>query len=182
MLLGLAGTPAARAEGDGVYGRLDSDLRLAASLGVAWQAAQGRLNATGSLRLRYLYAVGLFGGVDASTAALRPFGGVELRPLFPALLLTDAFSGSAWLDLTVQSLGLEAGLAAAPAAPGGLAPFLGLSLESPLRPPSAPGPSVWLRLSARWWRAEEGPPRSGWRLGATLLLDWRLPSHPISGD
>ncbi len=176
--------PPLAAEGDGIYGRFDTDLRLALNAGGG--AALGRTTPDGvahaAARIRFLYAVGLGLGTNLGPRGAEGFAGFELRPLFPTLFFLNAFSGTAWTDLTLQSCGLEVGLwTPADAFGTRWRPYLALSLESPLRPPDRPGPSLWVRMETRWLASQDASSQgSEWRLLLSVLLDLRLPGHPLS--
>jgi hypothetical protein len=138
----LCASPDARAAGvEPSYGRVEGDMTLVAGAGVA--LASGGPRAAGELRARYLETAGIFGtyedgAIVGSSAAPRRVvaAGLELRPLFLYRWLQGHETRRAWLDLTVDSIGLELGLvwqepqgAAFASSPG----FeLGLGLEVPL--------------------------------------------------
>ncbi len=174
-----------RAEGDGLYGRFDTDLRLAGNVGGDFTPSSNPSDVAlhVSARMRLLYAAGLGIGTSLGPRGGEGFAGLELRPLFPALFLMDAFSGDAWMDLTIQSLGLEVGLWTPIEGFGARwSPYAALSLESPLRPPNRRGPSLWARLEARWLALSDADRRRrrAWRVLLSLSMDVRLPGHPIS--
>ncbi|MCS6798383.1 MAG: hypothetical protein NZ898_07620 [Myxococcota bacterium] len=142
----------ARAEGDGAYGRLDADVTLHASLGAGAVLATGESAAVARLGARWVESAGAW-----TAAEWRPNGGsallsagVALRPLFPALFLLDRSTGIDWVDLTVQSVGLELGVVWGPLGAGaGAALQVGASLEAPLvRWKGADG--LYLALGVRW--------------------------------
>ena len=185
MALALALVPqlAAAAPGDGLYRRFDRDfvLDLAAGGGLRGGVHDDpALVATGTLRLRYLDAAGvvleLGGGPDAGTS-LRV--GAELRPLFPALFLTDRWAGRPWPELMLQSLFLELLVERLPLGEPGLGLVAGLGIDVPITPPRGHG-AVWrgafLRLLGRWTVADDrfqrGPDarQSGFTLMAQLAL------------
>lgn len=150
----------ADANDDGLYGRFDGDLWLGAALGggAAFVVSEGSRDAAVlELRARYLDSVGpvlyaqgsgLFGGAGAWQLG----GGVEIRPLFLARFLTARSLGKAWLDVLIDSLGLEVGITAdgIDARPRA-ALFVGGGLEIPL---FLGAPRVSLRLGARWVHAD----------------------------
>lgn len=98
---------------DGVYGRFDGDLALAAALGVELEDAEprGALRAsahylwTAGAYLRYADAFGSAGPRPARVLSL----GVDLRPLFLPRFALDYSQGPALLDLTLDSLSLTGG-------------------------------------------------------------------------
>ena len=98
---------------DGVYGRFDGLLALAASAGAELEGGEPR----GALKLsaHYLWTAGVYARYSDAfgQAEQRPRRvaslGVDVRPLFlPRFALNDEH-GPAWLDLTLDSLSLNAG-------------------------------------------------------------------------
>jgi len=98
---------------DGVYGRFDGSLTLAASLGGELEAADAR----GALKLsaHYLWTAGAyarysdaFGGAEKRPARVASLG-VDVRPLFLPRFALDSERGPAILDLTLDSFSLSAG-------------------------------------------------------------------------
>jgi hypothetical protein len=149
-----------RAEGpaDGTYGRIAGDMTLVGALGGVVAARGPRAEA--ELRLRYLQSVGAFvsyedGAVLGSSAEPERVltAGVEARPLFFFRWLRGREGGSAWLDLAIDSLGLELGAVFAQPAGTGFASVgglqLGLGVEVPLLPRST-GPWIGLHGGVRW--------------------------------
>jgi len=193
VLAAVAGASAtARADGggDGVYGRLDGDVVLAAGAGGGYRTGP-EAGAVGELQLRasYLGTAGLLVAPSVGPTA-RLLLAVDFRPLFPALFLQNLFTGSEWLDLLVQSVGLELGAAVdrldEPDGRGvGLA--VGFGVDVPLVLPSMWGHGVFLRLGARHVRApaaDQVAPSGGaadWTLCAVLtvpaLVDLGLAEH-----
>lgn len=106
----------ARADDDGLYGRLDGDVRLSVGVGAGARFPGTAVGAAPiglvELRARYLDSAGVFVAGDTDDSRWRLSGGVELRPLFLARFLLNHESGRSHLDLLVDSLGLELGLAA----------------------------------------------------------------------
>ena len=108
----------ARAEGavEPSYGRVEGDVTLVAGAGGA--VASGGPRAEGELRARYLETAGVFGtyedgpivGLDAGPRRVVA-AGLELRPLFLYRWLQGHETHRARLDLAIDSLGLELGLA-----------------------------------------------------------------------
>lgn len=99
---------------DGVYGRFDGALTLAASAGTELQTGAAR----GSLRVsaHYWWTAGIyarfadaFGGADAGRAERVASFGVDLRPLFLPRFARNYEQGPPLLDLTLDSLSLTAG-------------------------------------------------------------------------
>jgi len=143
---------------DTAHGRIDGDGSASLALGTAFGPRAPR--AALDLRLRYLWTAGvfvtyedgpLFGTRSEPRRALA--GGIELRPLFLAKWLQGKETGNAYLDLTIDSLGLELGAVfLQPAFTSfGSKPGLqaGLGLQVPLLP-RATGPVMGLHGGARW--------------------------------
>ncbi|MFK7999793.1 MAG: hypothetical protein AB8H86_09355 [Polyangiales bacterium] len=139
----------AHADDDGAYGRFDHGLVFALGAGGS-VSTNGELRVEGEVRMRILDAAGpvlsLSGAPDRQTFVI---AGVELRPLFPALFLLDAWSGKEWVDVFLQSIGIELGAAFFPG-DSGVAFAYGFSVEVPLAL-SRPGPfdGLGLRIAAR---------------------------------
>lgn len=98
---------------DGVYGRFDGALTLAASLGGELEASDPR----GALKLtaHYLWTAGAyarysdaFGGSSERPARVASLG-IDVRPLFLPRFALDTEHGPAILDLTLDSFSLSAG-------------------------------------------------------------------------
>lgn len=105
----------ARSRGeDATHGRLEGDvsLGLGAGAAIAARAPRGLIDA----RVRYLEVVGIFGSYeDALGGPAEPerviATGVEVRPLFFGRWLRGMRTGSAFMDLTIDSFSLEIGAA-----------------------------------------------------------------------
>lgn len=194
LLVSLAVGGARAQDGDGVYRRLDTDATLALGVGggvvLGSDASEG--DAAGAAlveaRLRVLDAAGPVVAYRWSGAA----GGylllgVELRPLWPMLWLIDKPIGVEWVDLLLQSLGVELAAVVLPLGQPssadvdrGVALSVGVAVEIPLVLPSrmrGAGRGVFLRLAARridGTPAFRGTPTdrdlSEWSLHATLQL------------
>lgn len=150
---------AARAdEGDTVYGRLSGDLVLSAGLGggVALNDRVGpdvTYTTTLELRGRIVDSGGLF-----VAAEWRPEGdsrvlvGIDLRPVFLARFLLNLQSGDPWVDLFVDSIGLDLGVALGPLDDDvGAATTVGLGVDVPLvLPDGADFGGVFFRIATRW--------------------------------
>jgi hypothetical protein len=144
---------------DGLYGRFAGDLWLGAALGGGVLAAPGGARDAGvlELRARYLDSVGPFlfaqgSGLFGQESGWQLGGGVEIRPLFLARFLTARSLGNAWLDVLIDSLGLELGMAATGLeAHTRAALMVGGGLEIPL---FLGAPRVSLRLGARLVHAD----------------------------
>jgi hypothetical protein len=103
----------ARADEDTTYGRIEGDVALSLGAG-ATIAPRGPRGAV-DLRARYLDTAGLFVtyedfGIDPRRVLATGF---ELRPLFLARWATGRHAQKGRLDLFIDSLGLELGLALA---------------------------------------------------------------------
>lgn len=184
------GASPARADGpgDGIYRRFDTDLALhLAAGGGAWlDGAEARATTLVELRARVVDAAGPFvafqGAPDAPGVLV---AGIELRPLWPALFLVNRFTGHEWLDLFLQSLSVELGVAVLPLggpdaldAERGLGLAVGLGVDVPLVLPSRTQGAfrgLALRLMARrgdatpgYRAAPEERDLSHWTIGATL--------------
>ncbi len=157
----IASTASALDGPDTSYGRIDGDLSASLALGATFGPRAPR--AALDLRLRYLWTAGVFATYEdgpllgSSSEPRRAFaGGIELRPLFLAKWLQGKETGNAYLDLTIDSLGLELGAVfLQPAgASFGSKPGLqaGLGLQVPIFP-RATGPVIGLHGGARWSNA-----------------------------
>ncbi len=160
LVLAFAGRAAAdEGAGDGLYGRFDGDVWLAAGLGAGAVVDHGaaRDGSTLELRARFLDSVGPFAfaqaeGLAGSGAAWSIGGGLELRPLFLARFLTNNSLGREWLDVLIDSLGLELGVVAlSPAQRAQAALVFGGGLEVPLVLGAV---RISLRVGVRWMHAE----------------------------
>jgi hypothetical protein len=153
----------ASAEGaiDPSYGRVQGDLTLVAGLGAT--VAEGGARAEGELRVRYLESVGVFGAyedgplVGSSSEPRRVLvGGLEVRPLFLFRWLKGHEMRRAWLDLALDSFGLELGAVAMQPAGTSFASQAGVqagvAFELPVLP-DATGPWVGLHAGVRWSEA-----------------------------
>lgn len=145
---------------DGVYGRLDRDLVLSAELlGAAVRAPDGTWQPGGdlTLRARYLEMLGLALGYARALGGARAdalFLAVDFRPAFLARINFDMQRGPRWVDLMLDSIGVELGAAwVRPGEPygagSGLAGVVGTGVELPLHWRDGGG-AVMLRLGARW--------------------------------
>ena len=160
----IASTVRAAGGPDTAHGRIDGD--LSASLGVGATFGPRGPRSAADLRLRYLWTAGLFATYEdgplfsSTTEPRRAFAtGIELRPLFLARWLQGYDSGNGWVDLTLDSLGLELG--AVFMQPTGTSfgsrPGLqaSLGLQIPVLP-HATGPVVGVHAGARWSSAALG--------------------------
>ena len=144
--------------GDGAYGRLDGDLALSIAGGGALVLGErGGPDPTGSatleLRARVLDSAGVVVAPE-----WRPEGtsrlvlAIDLRPVFLARFLLNGESGRAWVDLMIDSIGLDLGAALVLGREGdvGAGVAVGLGLDLPLYEPSPGDPLVALRVAWRW--------------------------------
>lgn len=112
----LTAAPAAWAQSpDGVYGRLRGDLSLSVEL-LGGAADTGAWGGAGSVavRARSLDMVGAVIGYDRTFSGARfdhLFAAVDFRPAFFARWSYDYERGPGWLDLFVDSIGIELGAA-----------------------------------------------------------------------
>jgi hypothetical protein len=98
---------------DGVYGRFDGNLALAASAGAELEGGEPR--AALKLSAHYLWTAGLyarysdaFGGADERPLRVASLG-IDARPLFLPRFALDLEHGPAFLDLALDSFSLNAG-------------------------------------------------------------------------
>jgi hypothetical protein len=148
-VLAVAGSARADSPPDGVYGRLDGDFVLSAGAGGGAHLDDLATSATwtGELRFRYLDTAGLVVAVQEED--LRAIVAGDFRPLFLIRFLLNEWSGRAFLDLLLDSVGFELGAALLrPFDDGtGVALALGCGFDVPIATP------VFLRLAARHVRA-----------------------------
>ncbi len=148
---------------DGVYGRLrgDAALSLEAGGGVAF-APDGVRPAIGvTARARFLDMAGIFLTYDNAPGATRLDAlslGVDLRPAMFGRIFSDLEHGPRFLDLFVDSIGVDVGLAwvrpgDAWGAGSGLAWVFGGGFDLPLV--WSRGSGLTLRIGARWIHAAE---------------------------
>lgn len=173
--IALGAPRAARAEGDGIYGRFDGDLDLSVGAGPA--VAAGGLAAGAAARALYLGTAGLVGtwvdalGADRSIARSLSLA-VEVRPLFLARWGTDRERGPARLDLALDSIALAIGPAWTARRGGSLgaaAIEVAGSLEVPLAG-RATGPWIGARGALRFPSDDFGAGGSLADRGAELLF------------
>lgn len=160
----LAPLHAAAQVGDGAYGRLDGDLSLSAGLGGGPVFGQvGGPDATGAATLELRARVVDTGGPFLA-GEWRPEGpdrivvGVDLRPVFLIRFLMNAESGDPWLDLFVDSIGLDLGAAIGPLDSGvGAAFAFGAGVDVPLfLPNGGVAGALFLRLGMRYVASQQG--------------------------
>jgi hypothetical protein len=196
LALALAWAPEVARADDGAYGRFEGDLMLAAGAG-AGLAPGGPTFAAGGRALflssagPYLTYADSFGS-EGPELARRLGLGVSLAPLFLARYAADAERGPAWLDLLVDSLALDAGVAWLTPAAGDFDDTPGLELGVSLALPlgsEASGffvePRLALLLSdAALGRDPRGPlPDALGALTVTLAYHAIVASHLVdAGD
>jgi hypothetical protein len=125
---------------DDTYGRIEGDLSLLGGLGATFGPRAPRASA--EIRARYLGAAGLFASYEdalglAVTTPRRLFAlGLEGRPAFLGRWLLGKETGVAFLDLVVDSVGVDLGVVFAQPSDKPLSPRpgfeSGLGLEIPL--------------------------------------------------
>ena len=170
-------------DGDGAYRRWDHNTFVVMGVGGGTVHRGGELGGTlaASVRVRIADAAGPFAAFRWSpTLGNHLLLGAELRPLWPALFLLDLSTGHEWLDLTLQSIGVELGVALLPLDQSLGAGFgMGFGIELPLNLPSATGGhfhGVALRLAARrvWssarFQGAHPDDLSEWSVLASLLI------------
>ncbi len=152
-----ADLPVRQGDTDPTDGRIDGDLDVVVGLGgtLYGNGARGVAEA----RLRYVETAGVFVtyedgfGDDATPSHRAVTAGLEVRPLFLARWLTGRELGLSWLDLAIDSFGLELGACFQQPAERSFdsLPALqaGLGLELPLLS-RATGPWLGLHAGGRW--------------------------------
>jgi hypothetical protein len=182
LMLGLA-KAAFAAPDDGTYGRLDGDVELDASAGVAF--AEGGPSLALSAAALYLTTAGLYASyvdaVGSNAVSRRSIAtGIVLRPLFLGRYASDLERGPAHFDLLLDSIALEVGAFWGARRDEGIAAEpgleLSLGLDLPVLP-SANGPFLAVRSVLRWHAADFGgdrDPSGVVQRGAlvTLALAW----------
>ncbi len=157
-------------EAGGVYGRFDGDLVLSAEVMGSLADTPSGLAGSASVaaRARFMEMTGLGVGYDRAIASQRHdalWAAVDLRPAWLARLNYDWERGPRWLDLALDSIGVEVGAAWLRPGEGGGAGFvLGGGFELPLA--WRRGDGVMLRVAARWitsrpWDAQGTGARDG---------------------
>lgn len=170
--------PSARAQdGDGVYGRFDASSSVVLGAGAIVAAETGDVGALLDARVRVIDAAGLATSVVlAPDRRTRLFAGVELRPLFPGLFLQSMSTGRWFVDLLIQSLGVELGVDVALARNAPVGFVWGLSLEVPILSPERFAHGLGIRLGMRhtafFGDARPNPTRdaSGYELYGMLAI------------
>jgi hypothetical protein len=167
---------AQEAPGDGVYGRFNGDLNLSAGLGAGLVIPTDD-RYTIELRARYLDSAGVVIAPEWTPSEHSGAVGValELRPLFLARFLSNTYTGLPWVDLTLDSFGIEVGSWLGPFNGGfGAALLIGTGIELPLG--SRTNRGFWLRIAGRYLYASQNDraaPAGGrsevWIMGALLF-------------
>lgn len=146
---------------DGVYGRLHADTTLSLEAGagplLSFTDTEPHVALATTFRARALDMTGAFLGYqhairDNNAIVL----GIDLRPLVFARIFSDLEHGPRWLDLTIDSLGLELGTALLrPGLPrhegAGLALVVGSGIDVPFA--WSEGTGLLLRFAVRWLHA-----------------------------
>lgn len=165
-----AAAPARAQDGDTVYGRLGAWVTMSAEAGggvaLGDPAGDPRGALEVALRARILDSAGLvLAGQWRPDARSRVIVAADLRPVFLARFLLNAESGAQWLDLFVDSICLELGVALLPLDESvGAALALGLGLDIPLWLPSRGSEGIFVHLGFRHVyadAADERGPTSG---------------------
>lgn len=135
---------------DGAYGRFDGSLHADLAVGAGVSEA-GDASLVWHARLRYVDSVGLVLRGDhmlSNDAATRLFAGLELRPLFPARFLVNSEFGLEWLDLLVDSVGMELGASFIGPAEAPPRLTMAFGVDVPIVPPSIFGHGIFVHLAA----------------------------------
>jgi hypothetical protein len=145
-------------DNDGFYDRFNGDLvlTLEANSGLLESPAGLRPYVSVAARTRYLGMIGLCLAYDRALSGPRTDAlwlATDFRPFMAARINFDMQHGPRWLDLTLDSIGLDLGVAwLRPGEPlrrgGGLGLVLGTGVELPLA--WRDGRAVLLRLEGRW--------------------------------
>lgn len=156
-LAALAPSPARADGGDTVYGRFDGDLVVAMGMGggaAIGDRRSGSVTATTTLELRarVLDTAGLLIAPEwRAEAGSRVVIAVDLRPLFLLRWFLNQESGDLWLDLFVDSIGMELGAAIAPLdEEAGLGLAMGGGVDVPIVIRSRIAGGLFLRIAVRW--------------------------------
>lgn len=187
ILAALTLAPAARADEDGAYGRLDADLGLRLEAGATFHRGGPSFSALTSAI--YLDTAGIYASYfdalrDGPDARRSIAAGVRVQPLFLARYFKNMERGPAHLDLLIDSLALDVGAFWAQgrdhfeATPGmelgvGIAlPFIG----------DASGPVVSARGAVRLATAEFDGSRGEAAGFFTVAIGWRQLVHAHLAD
>ncbi len=181
LALAFAAIPAfAEAQGDGVYGRLDGDVTLEVGLGggVAFEGPATLGAGVLDLRARYLDMAGILVGAELRPdGASRVLVGIDLRPVWLARFVLGGSLRDRYLDLFLDSIGLDLGVAVLPLDETvGAALMVGFGVDVPLVFFDDGIAGLALRLFGRHVAALQtdrfGPDGGAhdWIAGATLVL------------
>lgn len=181
----IAASASAEGDGDGLYGKWDSQVQLGLTLGggVHHESEPSGL-VDGGLRLRFLDAFGPTLSVAGGRGRRELFTGFELRPFGPMHFLKNRSTGHARRDLFVRSLGLTMGGSFGLDGSLGAAFFWGAGLGVPLLLPRRRLHGLDLRIEARH-RVGSREARGGYAVGngvdllAILELDLALRAKPL---
>jgi hypothetical protein len=154
---------AAKAEGDGAYGRFDGDVDLGLSAGANLSLTSSDVGVGARVNALWYSSIGPYLSyaerVSGHSESNRRAGlGLELRPLFLPRWALDLERGPAFLDLTIDSLSLSVGAFVATPPEGGFGDRRGMEIGAGLGVPllaEAPGP--WLELRALLDLPNDGP-------------------------
>jgi hypothetical protein len=181
-----AASSAARADGDGVYGRFDGDLELRAHAGAAF--AKGGPGLAAGISALYLSTAGIYAhytdalGGEAPIVKRSIAAGVHLAPLFLARYAINGERGGAYFDLLLDSFAFELGAfwAEPRGGPFGKDPGLELALgfDVPLLPRST-GPFLGLRGALRWRASDFAAGAKGDLADRGALLSLTLGWHHV---
>lgn len=177
-----------RTSDDGVWGRFGSDLVLSIGANAGIGLGDPVLSARGSsdptfsldleLRLRVIDTAGIVLAPEwRPDGASRLIAAVDLRPIFLARFLFGFGSGDRYVDLFLDSIGLDLGATIfAPDGRVAVAWAIGFGADVPLWVPPEITGALALRLAARWTGAGSadvwGPNRAvdDWTIHAGLLV------------
>lgn len=187
-----ASASAQRPDVDGVYGRFRGDLTLSVEGNGGYAlAGDGAAVVGGAVRARVLDMTGVVVGYDRALSAGRwdaLWAGVDFRPAMLARWSYDYERGPRWVDLMVDSLGVEVGAAWVRPGDGqrsGAGFVVGTGVELPLVWSEARG--LTLRLAARryvatrWDAGGTGEDDGAWTFTAGLVLRTIVRSGLIGG-
>lgn len=168
----------------GAYGRLEGDLVLSAEGFGAWSGSpEASIGALGvAVRARYLEMTGIALGYDRVVASTRRDAlwlAVDFRPTWLARFTNDLERGPRWLDLMIDSIGIELGSAwirpgEGMGRGGGFGFVLGGGVELPVV--WSRGDAVMVRVGTRWvsargWDAQGTGASEGWvELGLGVVV------------
>lgn len=137
--------------GDGVYGRFDGEFSLSGGVGVEADLRNEVLRPLAQATLRFYQAIGVTTGFSQSVESTDPLerslrAGIVVEPLFLLRWPNDDETGKALLDLTLDSVGLNAAVVFIEPKSGAFADVvafdLGLGAGVPLQ---GKAPGLWLR-------------------------------------